>query len=214
MPVQDLVIVGAGGHGREMFDTVAAVNAERPVWNLLGVVDDAPQHVDRLERLGVELLGTVDWLLDHPCTYVLGIGTSAPRRALSARLGAAGMTAATLVHPGARVGSDCRLGEGVVVFDRSTVTTNVTLGDHTHLNLGCAVQHDTVVGAFVQFSPGVLVNGDCVLGDDVFLGSGAVVTRGTTVGDGARVGAGAVVLDDVAAGTLVVGAPARPVTRG
>ena len=210
MARQDLVIVGAGGHGREVFDTVTALNSVHDTWNLRGVVDDAPQHLDRLNRLGLDLLGPVDWLLDHPCTYVLGIGTSAPRRAIAARLGAAGMTAATLVHPGARIGSDCRLGEGVVVLDRSTVTTNVTLGPHTHLNLACAVQHDTVVGAFVQFSPGVLVNGDCVLGDDVFLGSGAVVTRGTTVGHGARVGAGAVVLGDVAPGALVVGAPARP----
>lgn len=211
MAVRDLVIVGAGGHGREVVDTVAAVNAERSTWNLLGVVDDAPGHPERLGRLGVELLGDVGWLVAHPCTYVLGVGTSGPRRALSARLAAAGMEAATVVHPGARIGSDCRLGEGVMVFDRTTVTTNVTIGAHTHLNVACAVQHDTVVGAFVQFSPGVLVNGDCVLGDDVFLGTGAVVTRGTTVGDDARIGAGAVVLDDVATGSLVVGVPARPV---
>jgi sugar O-acyltransferase (sialic acid O-acetyltransferase NeuD family) len=209
--VQDLVVVGAGGHGREVFDTLLAVNADRPTFNVLGVVDDAPQHTDRLERIGLELLGDVDWLVEHPCTYVLGIGTSGPRRALSDRLGAAGMTAATVVHPGAHIGPDCRLGEGVMVFDRSTVTTNVTLGRHTHLNIGCSVQHDTVVGEFVQFSPGVLVNGDCVLGDDVFLGTSASVTRGHTVGDGAKIGAGAVVLHDVDPGTLVVGAPARPV---
>ena len=210
MAVQDLVIVGAGGHGREVYDTLLAVNAEQPTFRVLGVVDDAPRHTDRLDRLGLELLGDVDWLVAHPCTYVLGIGTSAPRRALSDRLGAAGMTAATVVHPDARVGPDCRLGEGVMVFARSTVTTNVTLGRHTHLNVGCSVQHDTVVGEFVQFSPNVFVNGDCTLGDDVFLGTSATVTRGLTVGDGATVGAGAVVLDDVGPGTRVVGVPARP----
>jgi len=207
--MQDLVIVGAGGHGREILDTVRAINEVAPTWNLQGFVDDSPTHLDRLERLGCELLGSLDWLIANPTTYVLGIGTSAVRRTISDRLGAAGMTAATLVHPNARVGSDTHLGEGVVVFDRSTVTTNVTLGRHTHLNIGCAVQHDSVVGDFVQFSPGVLVNGDCVLGDDVFLGTSAVITRGNTVGSGARVGAGAVVLSDVPAGVLVVGAPAR-----
>jgi len=61
--LQDLVIVGAGGHGREVFDTLLAVNADRPTFRVLGVVDDAPQHPDRLERIGLELLGTTDWLV-------------------------------------------------------------------------------------------------------------------------------------------------------
>ena len=98
---------------------------------------------------------------------------------------------------------------GVVVFDRCTLTTNVEIGAHTHLNVGCAVQHDSTVGSFVQMSPGVLVNGDCVIGDDVFLGTGAIVTRGCTIGDGARVGAGSVVLDDVPPGAFAFGTPAQ-----
>lgn len=49
------------------------------------------------------------------------------------------------------------------------------------------------------------------LGDDIFVGAGAKIIGGVQVGDGARVGANAVVLGDVAAGTTVVGIPARPV---
>lgn len=200
----ELVIVGAGGHGRELFD------ATRHTWNVIGFVDNHPEHPDRIDRLGSVILGDVSWLESHPTTYALGVGTSSVRRALSARLDAAGCTPATVLHPGATVGPDVRLGVGVVLYDRCTITTNVTIGDHTHLNVGCAVQHDSVIGEFVQFSPGVFVNGDCVIGNDAFLGTGAIVTRGCTVGDGARVGAGAVVRDDVEQGATVVGVPARP----
>lgn len=205
----DLVIVGCGGHGRELFETIDAINAVDHTWNVLGFVDDAPAHLDRLDRLGSRLLGDTQWLVDHPARFVLGIGTSAVRRQLSTRLEGAGLEPATLVHPGARIGPDVELGRGVVVFHGSTVTTDVRIGDHTHLNVGCSVQHDTVVGDFVQFSPGVFVNGDCALGDDVFLGTGAIVTRGLQVGAGARIGAGAVVLSDVAAQATVVGVPAQ-----
>ncbi len=206
----DLVIVGAGGHGRELLDTIRAINAVEPTWNVLGFVDDAPDHLDRLDRLGATVLGDVAWVEHSLHAWVLGIGTSSVRRALALRLTASGSQPRRFVHPGAHVGSDVRLGDGVVVFDRSTITTNVEIGAHTHLNIGCTVQHDSVVGDFVQMSPGVLVNGDCIIGSDVFLGTGAVVTRGCTVGAGARIGAGAVVLDDVAPGATVVGAPARP----
>lgn len=201
-----LVIVGAGGHGRELFD------AARHTWDVIGFVDDSPESTDRLERLGVPLLGNLTWLEEQPSVYALGIGSSSTRRELAQRFDAAGCDAATVIHPGAYIGPDVRLGDGVVVFDRCTVTTNVTIGAHTHLNVGCAVQHDTIVGDYVQFSPGVFVNGDCVIGDDVFLGTGAIVTRGRTVGAGTRVGAGAVLLDDALPSTTVVGVPALPIS--
>jgi sugar O-acyltransferase (sialic acid O-acetyltransferase NeuD family) len=210
---RELVVVGAGGHGRELIATIDALNAVHPTWTVLGVVDDAPTHPERLARLGTMVLGDLAWLDRHPSTYALGIGTSEVRARLDEHLTAQGMEPATVVHPGAWIGPDVRLGDGVVVYDRCTVTTNVDIGRHSHLNVGCAVQHDSVVGAMVQMSPGVLVNGDCEIGDGAFLGSGAVITRGCRVGRGARVGAGAVVLSDVPDGATWVGVPAREVRR-
>jgi sugar O-acyltransferase (sialic acid O-acetyltransferase NeuD family) len=205
-----LVVVGAGGHGRELIDTLAALGRTDGRWRVLGVVDDDPTaNRERLDRLGVAVLGPLSWLEEHPHPFAMGIGTSATRRIVARRLDAAGCPAPAVVHPGASVGSDSQLGDGVVVFERTVVTTNVTIGRHSHLNVGCAVQHDTVVGDYVQFSPGVYVNGDCTIGHDVFLGTGAIVTRGCRVGDGARIGAGAVVLADVPEGQTVVGVPAR-----
>lgn len=207
----DLVVIGAGGHGRELWSVLRDVNRAAPTWNLLGMVDDGDVDTARLERVGATVLGKLGWLDARPVAYALGIGAPAARRSIVDRFGA--HIAATVVAPGASIGLDVELGDGVVIFERSTVTTNVRIGPHTHVNVGCAIQHDTVVGAFVQISPGVFINGDCVVEDDVFLGTGAIVTRGCRVGRGARVGAGAVVLDDVGAGELVVGAPARPQVR-
>lgn len=210
--VPDLVVVGAGGHGRELLDVLAEVNRGSPTWNILGVVDDDPgaTNLARLARLGVTHLGPVDWLEQSPTAYVLGIGTGAVRRRMVQRLDAAGCPdSPPVIHPGAAIGRDTEVGSGVVIFNTSVVTTNVRIGAHTHLNVANAVQHDSTIGEFSQLSPGVLVNGDCRIGNDVFVGSAAVITRGCSVGEHSRVGAGAVVLGDVRPGTTVVGAPAR-----
>ena len=45
--MRDLVIVGAGGHGRETLDIVEAINADALTWNFLGFVDDGEVVADR-----------------------------------------------------------------------------------------------------------------------------------------------------------------------
>lgn len=206
----ELVIVGAGGHGREVLDVVEAVDSKSEKVRFLGFLDDGEVHEERLAARSSRHLGTVQWLKDNDAAYILGIGSSEARRGLARQISEWSRPAISLIHPGATLGSKISIGPGVLVAAGAHLTTNIDIGEHTHINIACVVSHDSSVGEFTTLSPGVIINGDCTVGDDVFLGSGAIVTRGVTVGNGASVGAGAVVLSDVEPGQTVVGAPARP----
>lgn len=203
-----ILIVGAGGHGRETLGIVDALDTE---WEFLGFVDDGPGVPERLERLHAEIIGDIDSLRTGwaDAAHVIAIGSGGLRRRLDARLSAWGREAVALVHPRATLGADVELGPGVVVAAGAHLTTNVRLGRHVHVNVGAVVSHDCRVGAYSTLSPGVYLNGEVTVGDEVFLGTGAIVTPGCHLGDGARVGAGAVVLGDVPAGVTAVGVPAR-----
>ena len=205
-----LVIVGAGGHGREMLDIVeASSDGEQAEWDFLGFVDDGEVDEDRLGRRAARAVRADD-LDPASVRYIAGVGDSTARERIDERMRAAGFEAATLVHPSASVGGDVRLAPGVVLAAGARVTTNVALGRHTQLNIGACVSHDCVLGDYVTLSPGTLVNGECSVGDRAFFGTGSIITPRTRIGAGATVGAGAVVLADVPAGTTVVGVPARP----
>jgi sugar O-acyltransferase (sialic acid O-acetyltransferase NeuD family) len=210
-----LVIVGAGGFGREVHGVVDALNASGTAVEFVGYVDDADTSDELLARLGTARLGGIDVLDDDrrvgsDVGYVIAIGAGGVRRRIDERLTAAGRRPVTLVHPMATVGGDNRIAEGCILTAGSRVTTNIALGRHTQLHVNCTIGHDSVLDDFVSVYPGATVSGNVHLADGVTIGTGANVLPGVTVGAGAFVGAGAVVTADVEPGTTVVGAPARP----
>jgi len=211
---EPLIIIGAGGFGREVHDIVVAINraADEPVWEFLGFLDDGEVHLERLERRGARLLETSQALPQYAgAWYVVGIGNPKIREMLANRADAAGLRAATLIHPSATTGLDVEIGDGSVVCSHVSITTNIRLGRHVHLDQNAAVGHDVTMEDFVRVNPGATISGDVVLERGVTVGTGAAVVQGLTVGAGVVVGAGAVVVDDVEPARVVVGVPARPI---
>lgn len=211
-----LVIVGAGGHGREALMVAREINRLRDRWFEIVFVDDAlddlaavdPDTLDRLDRVEADVIGTVDDLIETGDEHVLAIGDPRVRRCLDERIGGAA-DPTQLVSTSAWLGDDVVMDEGALVFPGVVCTTDVRIGRHTHLNCGAIVSHDCRLGDYVSVSPGVRLNGNVTIEDDVFIGSGATVLPGRRIGQGAVIGAGAVVVDDVESGATVVGVPAR-----
>ncbi len=206
-----LVIVGSGGHGREVLDVVEALNRSGLVFEFLGFLDDADGDQEALSRRSVKVIGRVDDLGRIRVRYVVGIGAPSVRRHIDSVATSAGVEPATLIHPLASVGSDVELGPGAILAAGARITTNVRTGRHVHLNVSATVAHDCRLGNYVSLSPGSHLSGSVTLEDGAFLGTGAVVRPGCTIGADAVVGAGAVVVHDVAPGTTVAGVPATTI---
>src|SRR2546423_7861029 len=205
-----LVIVGAGGHGREMLDVVRAMNAAKPTFDFLGFVDDGHPDVSLLDRLEAPFLGPTGELAKLGAAYVIGVGTPEPRKRIDQQLSALGLEPAVLVHPMASMGADIELGPGSVVCAHASITTHVRTGRHVHLNVGARVAHDTVVGDYGTLLPNATVSGGVSLGEGVMLGTNSAIIQGLSVGAWTVVGAGAVVIRDLPAGVTAVGVPAVP----
>jgi len=86
---------------------------------------------------------------------------------------------------------------GVRIGDDSLIASHVAITSLTHV-LAAAKYADTCECRPIE------------IGRNVWIGTHAVILPGVTIGDNAVVGAGAVVTQDVAAGAVVTGVPARP----
>lgn len=123
------------------------------------------------------------------------------------------------------------VGEGAVVRPpfHCDYGYNIHLGSDVFLNFNCVILDvaEVRIGVGAQIGPAVQIYAadhprgaeerrsglefgrPVLIGENVWIGGGAIILPGVTIGNDAVVGAGSVVTRDVAAGTTVVGNPAR-----
>jgi bifunctional UDP-N-acetylglucosamine pyrophosphorylase/glucosamine-1-phosphate N-acetyltransferase len=114
------------------------------------------------------------------------------------------------IRGGSIVGEDVHIGN-FAELKNTTMGRGAKSGHFSYLG-------DATIGDRVNIGAGsITANYDgvqkhqTVIGEDVFIGSDTVLVAPVTVEQDARTGAGSVVTRDVAAGTTVVGVPARPI---
>lgn len=133
------------------------------------------------------------------------------------------------VMAGAKVGTDCNIGDGAFVESGAILGSRVTLKNQVMVWDGVVLEDDVFVGPGVVFtndksprSPRMEQVKDryrkaenwrsgTLVGRGASLGAGAVILPGISIGEFAMIGAAAVVTRDVPSNRLVMGNPARPV---
>ena len=213
MSDRSIAVYGAGGFGREV-----AWLAQECGYRVCCLIEDEPANRGASLN-GFPILSLDEAVSRFPsATVAPAIGRPATRAIVAGRASSRGFAFATLVHPRTEKSEWVALGAGVIICAGTILTTNIVVGDHVHLNIGCTIGHDVELGDYATLAPGVHVSGAVKIGRSVFIGTGAVIINGTrdeplTIGDGAVVGAGACVTRSVPAATTVVGVPARAITK-
>lgn len=209
--MQDVIIVGASGFGREVLETIEEINRIQPTWKVLGFIDDDLKALDELE-VKYKVLGTIrDWQPEGNEQYVMAIAAPKIKEKLALMLKERGAEFATILAPTSTVGARSKIGEGVIMFDQVSISVDVMVGDFVFFNALGGVGHDAIIGDYCTFGPKVCISGATKIGKGVNVGALASTFPGIEVGNYATIGMNSAVIRKVKSETTVIGVPAKTV---
>ena len=195
--MNNIRIIGAGGHGKVVADTAEACGYEE-----ICFLDQS--WPERNSNGRWKIVGQPN---DIGRQNFCAVGNNATRALLFKELDL--HDSPILAHPSTVRSPSCQLGAGTFLAAGVIVNADVRIGSGVILNTGCSIDHDCVLGDFVHISPGARLAGNVTIGALSWIGIGAVVREGVTIGKDVIVAAGAAVIDDIPDGACVGGVPAK-----
>lgn len=137
----NLLILGAGSHGRDVKDIAQNLH----VFGDIKFLDD--------NKEGTDIIGkweNADKLLaDYPIAIV-AVGDDEKRKRWTLLLQENGFLIPTLVHPSAYISEDVELGTGTVVCARASISNGVKIGKGCIIEVGVTISRNTVVPSWTD----------------------------------------------------------------
>lgn len=210
--MQKLIIIGAGGFGRELLQWIKDINAATPTWEIAGFIDDDIHALDGVE-CDYAIIGTLkDWQPKEDEEFALAIADPHVKEKIVVQMKSRGAKFASVIHPTAMLSPFSHFGEGFIMFPYSKLSCNSAAGDFVTL-LSSPIGHDTCIGDYSTISGNCNIIRNVNIGKHVFLAAGVCVAQDVKVGDEAYLGLGCVVLKDVEPGAKMFGNPARAMPK-
>jgi len=211
--MKNLIIVGAGGFGREMYGTAMNAIGYAEQFLVKGFLDARADALDQFANYP-PIIGSPDsYVPQKDDVFVTALGSINARRKCVASLEAHGAEFMSVIARTAFIGPNVKIDAGAFIAPCALISADAHVGRHVGIFHGTSIGHDSSLGDFSH------VYAQCSIGGGVTIGAGAVVYPGAvvaprrTIGAGAVVGAGAVALLNVRENETVFGNPAAPVDR-
>lgn len=206
--MRNLIIIGAGGMGRTIYDMARENSAFGTEFVIKGFIDDNNHALDGFDNYPPIVGAISDYVVLSEDVFVCSIGGESRRTCMESILKRGGEFI-TLIHPTSRIGTNVHIGKGCYVGAFTTIAADAFIDDYNFIQSQTIIGHDVKVGKWNRIDSNVFVVGGVVIGNNCMIHTRATLNHNISVGDSAHVGACSFVINNVESGTTVFGSPAR-----
>ena len=186
--MKNIVIIGAGGVGREVSLIIQQINELEATWNLLGFIDD---NIDSWGKVinGYSVIGGIDTLelLSDDTYIIIAIANYEVKKKIVDKVNNK-LKFATIVHPKVWIHDYMTIGKGTIIYEGAVLTANIEIGNHVIISPKCGIGHDSIIKDYVSLLWNVNVSGNDLIEEGVMMGSGSTVIQGKVIGRGSTMG--------------------------
>lgn len=201
----DLLIWGAGGHGKVVLDIARSTRS----FNKIAFLDGDPLKTGTHFR-GCPVFEALTKLNSFKgMAFIAAIGDNHTRKKCYETAIKNGLSPVAVVHPSAIISPSVVIGSGTVIMPGVIINADTTIGDNCIVNSGSVIEHDCKIDAHVHISPRAVLCGGVRVEFLAHIGTGAVILPGAFIGEESILGAGSVVLKESPPHCTVVGVPAK-----
>ena len=206
--MKQLIIIGAGGMGRTLYNMARESIGFETEYVIKGFIDDNTKVLDKFSNYP-PLLGTIsDYQPTADDVFVCSIGSHARRRCIE-KIIAKGGHFYTMIHKTARLGTNVKVGEGTVIGAFTTIGADAELGKFNLIQSYSVVGHDSHIGDWNRIDTHVTIVGGTIVEDEADIHTNAMISHNVVVESNSHVGACSFVIRRVKSNTTVIGNPAK-----
>lgn len=162
--MKNLLIIGAGGHGRVVKETAELLN----VYNKIDFLDDNFEYA----------IGQIDDYLKYKDIYshaFVAIGNSNIRAKMIEELSKFFLIP-SIIHPTAFISKSSKIENGSFIGAQATINTNVIINDGVIIGIGSLIDHDSILESFSYVNAGGIVPSNKIVVSHYHLYPGNVYT--------------------------------------
>lgn len=206
--MENIIIVGAGGVGRETAWIIEQINLRKETYKILGFIDDN-ESILNSNINGYKVLGGLDYLLENKMNskIVVSIADYKIKKSIVEKLN--NYEFETIIHPDVFIHSSNRIGKGTIIYPGTIMTTNITIGNHVIISPKVGIGHDSRIEDYVSILWNVSISGFDYIKEGTFIGSNATIIQNKIIGKEVIIGSSTLVLKNMSDNNTYVGIPAK-----
>lgn len=206
--MKHLIIIGAGGMGRTMYDMARESHGFSTEYDILGFIDDNTGALENYANYPAIIAPIHGYKPKDNEIFICSIGGTARKKCIKEIISQGGEFL-TMIHKTARLGTNVEIGEGTIVGAYTTIGADAKVGKYNLIQSYTVIGHDSKIGDWNRIDTHVTLVGGTIVQNETDIHTSAMISHNVTIENNSRVAACSFVIRRVKEGTTVMGNPAK-----